>query len=373
MDDGASSLYRSDRKPFGPRASLSADGSANSGTGVYDPTTKLRSFSRRRRRRRGEHGPLTVAINRAIWLTLLSLAVVYIGFLWYARKSGLFRAKPGGAADTPTQAAEERKGADERTTEEQKPLFAQIQEWKEASSAVREGLSLVQAGRLAEAEDRLQKALAQAGELMEARAAYAQLLEQKKDYAAAAREWREVLARDPDRLSARIRLAGALSAAGRYEEAFEASRWALEADSFAKEALEIAANSLLAMNRPREAIDYLRRLATIDRDDPAVKTRLGLAFLEAGDFRQAANALRDAIRMDPSHSIAYFHLAGLHVRTGAVAEAVSLLREAAGRFGLPFVLAWTRSPEFDGAREAPEFKAFLETRAASTNGADTRP
>lgn len=373
MDDGSSSLYRSDRKLFGPRRPLSGEGYTKLHPGVSDHPSNGRSFSRRRRRRRGEHGPLTVAINRAVWLALLSLALLYVGFLWYARKSGIFTAKPRDAAEAPTQAPAERKGAGEQATGESMPLFAQIQAWKEGSTAVREGFSLIQAGRLAEAEDRLQKALAQAGEMMEVRAAYAHLLEQKKDYAAAAREWREVLARDPDRLSARIRLAGALSAAGRYEEALEAARWALEADSFAKEALEIAATSLLAMNRPREAIDYLRRLATIDRDDPAVKTRLGLAFLEAGDFRQAANALREAIRMDPSHSIAYFHLAGLHVRTGAVTEAVSLLQEAAGRFGLPFVLAWTRSPEFDGARETPEFKAFLESRAAAQNGVESGP
>lgn len=325
---------------------------------------------RRIRRRRGEHNQAVVAFNKILWLALLAVVVLYGGFLVYAQKKGLFKAKP-----PPPPPAVEAPAAPVAVAPIA-PLFADvpiendIKDWKRALALVREGAAMGEAGKVGPAIERLKEAVEQAPDLLIAREELARLMEKEKNYAAAEREWRAVLARDPEKSAAKIRLAGVYLAAGENGAALDTARWALETDAYAKEALDIAATALMALRQPREAIDFLRRLAAIDRDDPAVRNKLGLAYLAIGDLKNAQSVLRDVLRSDPANSVALYNLAVVHARKDSPAEAVDLLIEASRRFGGPFVLAWTRSTDFDPIRDTPAFKAFVEQQSYAPPAAE---
>lgn len=317
------------------------------------------------RRRRGEHNETVVTLNKMLWLALLAVVVLYGGFLVYAQKKGLFKAKPPPPPPVVEAPAAPAVPAPVAPLFTDVPIESDIKDWKRALVLVREGAAMGEAGKIGPAIERLQQAVERAPDLLIAREELARLMEKEKNYAAAEREWRAVLARDPEKSAAKIRLAGVYLAAGENGAALDTARWALETDSYAKEALDIAASALMALRQPREAIDFLRRLVAIDRDDPAVRNKLGLAYLAVGDLKNAQSVLRDVLRSDPANSVALYNLAVVHARNDAPAEAVELLIEASRRFGAPFVLAWTRSTDFDPIRDTPAFRAFVEQESSA--------
>lgn len=323
------------------------------------------------RRRRGEHSPTAVALNKTMWLGLLAVVALYAGFLVYAQRKGLFKAKPPAPPVAEAAVPEPMAPIPLKTIQTDVPIENDIKNWKRALTLVRDGAAQAEAGKTALATEKLQEAAELAPDMVVVREELARLWEREKDLAAAEREWRAVLARDPEHYLARHRLAGVYLAAGEYGAALDTARWALESDSYSKEGLDIAAASLMALRQPREAIDYLRRLTAIDRDDPAVRNKLALAYMEAGDFKNAKSVFREVLRSDPGNSVAAYNLAVLCARNDAPAEAVEILIDAIRRFGAPFVLAWTRSTDFDPIRETPVFKALIEHQTAQPAAEDS--
>jgi tetratricopeptide (TPR) repeat protein len=310
------------------------------------------------RRRRGEHTPKVVGRNKLMWFSLLALVLAYGIFLAYASRQGLFRAKPRPSRPVPAAAAEPPASAAPLFLDI--PIETHIRDWTRALALAREGAAAAEAGKAAPALEKLNKAVELAPDLLVAREELARYWEREKNYPQAEREWREVLARDPERIAARIRLASVYLAARENDAALDTARWVLENDSYEKEALDIAATALLALRRPQEAVGFLRRLAAIERDDAAVRIKLGLAYLSLNDLKNAEATFRDVLKMDAANSVAFYNLAVTHARKGSAPDAVDMLLEAARRFGAPFVLAWTKSEEFDPIREHPAFKSFVE-------------
>lgn len=368
MDAGKKDIYRTDEPPLLVRRRPAYSGLNPSS--AYQ-RAEHSAFPRphpepraRVRRRRGEHNSTVVGLNKLMWLGLLALVGVYGIFLIYANRKGLFLAKPPPPppvevpAVAPTPAIAGPVFLDV-------PIESDIKNWKRALGLTRDGVVQLEAGKIAVAAERLQQAVELAPDLLVAREELARFWERERNYPNAEREWRAVLARDPEKSAARIRLAAVYLAAGQNESALDAARWALETDPYAKEALDIAASALLALRQPQEAVGFLRRLVAIDRDDPSVRNKLGLAYLSLNDLKNAESTFRDVLRMDAANSVAYYNLAVTCARRDAAADAVDLLMEASRRFGVPFVLAWTKSADFDPIREHPAFRAFIEQSTAT--------
>lgn len=318
------------------------------------------------------HNSRVVALNRLFWLTLLVLAGLYAAFLFYAKRAKLFAPRTP-ASLTDAVEASPAVATVPTPSAEQDLIEWSIRAWKQALALAREGATYADAGKAALAKQKLAEAVSLAPDLTIAREELARFLEREKNYAEAEREWRAVLARDPERVSARIRLAATYLAMGEHGSALETARWALEADPYEREALDIVATALIALHQPRAALDYLKRLAAIDRDNAGVKNRMGLAYLSLDDTKNAAAMFGDVLRTDPANSVAAYNLAVLHARNGAAVEAVDILREAARRHGGAFVLAWTRGKEFDPIREHPAFRAFAEPLSDPATQPSTTP
>jgi tetratricopeptide (TPR) repeat protein len=311
------------------------------------------------RRRRGEHNPQVVRRNKILWFSLFALVLGYGVFLAYATRQGLFRAKPKLTRPAVT-AAPELSPTNAETAFLEIPIESHIRDWKRALELSREGAVAAEAGKLDIALQKLQRAVELAPDLLVAREELARYWERQKNYPQAEREWRSVLSRDPEKITARIRLASVYLAAGENEAALDTARWVLENDSYDKAALDTAATALIALRRPQEAVGFLKRLAAIERDDAAVRIKLGLAYLSLNDLKNAEATFREVLKMDAANSVAFYNLAVTHARKGSAPDAVDLLLEAARRFGAPFVLSWTKSEEFDSIREHPAFKSFVE-------------
>ncbi|MCS6771203.1 MAG: tetratricopeptide repeat protein [Kiritimatiellae bacterium] len=291
---------------------------------------------------------------------MFALACAYAAFLGYTRYAKPFAVQPPTADKKPVAAQKEEAPPSEEASE---PIESSIHAWKRGLNLAQEGAVLAEMGKTEQALAKLRESVDVAPDLTRSRAELARLHERERNFAEAEREWRAVLARDPENLTARIRLAVVFLAAGRYEAALATAQWALEADPYAQEALDVAASALAGLRRHREALDYLRRLAAIDRENAAVKIRMGLSFAALGDLKNAEASFYDVLRSDPANSVAAYNLAVICARRGDAAGAVDLLREAAQRHGSPFVLAWTRSADFDPIRNDPAFEAFANAPA----------
>lgn len=239
------------------------------------------------------------------------------------------------------------------------PVAGDILSFKEAMVLVKDGAADRDAGRMEAAEQRLRRALELAPDLTAGHRELAHLLERKKEYPDAAAEWRAVLSREPDNVPARIRLASVLMANNQPANALDAIRWALEGEPYSEEGHELAAAAFTALQQPREAIVHLRRLVTINRDDLVAQNNLGVAFLAVADYRNALLTFQEVLRADAGNSVAFYNLAVCYARQTAVQDSVDTLKQAARKFGMPFVLSWTQSGDFDPIRQDAAFRAFV--------------
>src|SRR6201993_2847075 len=156
---------------------------------------------------------------------------------------------------------------------------------------------------------------------------------QNHDPATAARELRVATRIKPDDPLGHIALGGALGELGQTEAAIGEFKLALKSDPKSVPALDGLAKALIAQKRYSAAIAYLKD-ATADpvlQDDLAVAyssngdvaeavkllaelvqqnpssadrhVRLGLAYTQESQFRQAVDEFREALRLDPSNDV----------------------------------------------------------------------
>ena len=367
MDSGKKDLYySSEPPPLARRRNLASPG--NNVPGAPDASRAYRraevgaglrmhpDHRVRLRRRRGEHHPNSTLFNKLMWLALLLIVGVYGLALVYFTLKGRARA----SAPPPSAAAEPAPVAAPAPRTDLPPIADQIADWKRAQAMVREAGAMNPDAQLPMIEDRLRAALELAPDHLQAREQYARVMERKLQYAAAEEAWRGVLARDPERTEARARLAATLLAARRPEEALVVARWVIEGDPYSESGHQTAAAALTELKQPQDAITHLRRLAGMNRDDLAVQNNLGVAYLGIRDFASALTIFREVLRVDPNNSVAYYNLAVCHAHRNSTEESVEILMQAARKFGYPFVIAWTRSADFDPIRGHELFTQFIE-------------
>ncbi len=196
------------------------------------------------------------------------------------------------------------------------------------------------------------------------------------DLAACIRDYRAVLAADPDDVSARLDLARVLRSEGLAEEAMVHLDALLDAQPGSEPVRLAAAETALFARQPERALHYLEQLAPSARSlylsglalsDEGRKDR-ALAALAAslarqsfqpmawywcatlrrdlGDLDGAESAYREALAQEPNLTASYLPLARIYVARGLPERAYSLLQRAAA--SLP------------GDREIPELIAGLE-------------
>ena len=71
------------------------------------------------------------------------------------------------------------------------------------------------------------------------------------------------------------------------EEAYKLSSRALEVKPDIREALMIRGRALIALKKPEQAIEDLKKARALDQEDPAVHFQLARAYREAGQPQEA--------------------------------------------------------------------------------------
>jgi tetratricopeptide (TPR) repeat protein len=123
-------------------------------------------------------------------------------------------------------------------------------------------------------------------------------------------------AKDPDNPEPYLRLGVALHDMDRFTDAMVWYERALELQPDMWQAHMHKAQALFAIERAEEAIALLRHAIGVCAPQPELYQALGSLLLEMGGRpEEAEKAFREAIRLDPSHLSAHFHLGSLYLAT----------------------------------------------------------
>jgi tetratricopeptide (TPR) repeat protein len=122
--------------------------------------------------------------------------------------------------------------------------------------------------------------------------------------------------------------AAALLDAGRHHDALQlCDRAAVMGEEARYHAAILRGDVLLDMGDPSGALSSYETVADPDEDDPEVDCARGIAFFELGQFAEAENALRSALRGDRDLAEAYYTL-GLIAEIQGNGQEVELFRRA---------------------------------------------
>jgi predicted Zn-dependent protease len=83
-------------------------------------------------------------------------------------------------------------------------------------------------------------------------------------------------------------------------------------------------SSLMAMNKEREALEFLERAREISPDHPTSYTLLGQVYLETGDGKKAKEAFQESVQINPFNPGVHLGLARAYEKLG---DQTSALRE----------------------------------------------
>jgi len=156
---------------------------------------------------------------------------------------------------------------------------------------------------------------------------------ERMDPLARAAFWANQVDIDGRDVEAGVRLAAALRALGRNEEAAAGARRVLVVDPDNADALMELARDDLAAGQGFYAIEPLNRLKAKDATDWRVLSLLGVAFDQTSRDAEAEAAWREALGLSPDNPAVLSNLA-LHLAAkGDAAQAESLLRKAAAQPG----------------------------------------
>ena len=145
---------------------------------------------------------------------------------------------------------------------------------------------------------------------------------QKHEPARAARELRVAVRLKPDNAMGHIALGEALGELEENEAAVEEFKLVLKADPKSVPALDGLAKALIAEKRYSAAIAYLKEAAT----DPMLQDDLAVAYSSSGDVSEAVKLLAALVQQDPTS-------ADRHARLGVAYTQQSQFRQAADEFG----------------------------------------
>ncbi len=176
------------------------------------------------------------------------------------------------------------------------PRWEKVQ-W--SREAFRQVGALLRAGRQRPAAALLDSVLAVNPELADAWFVRGTMKEKADDPAGARRDYRTAVERDSTDVRALAALARMAEAARRNREAFTLWTRVFRADPTDPDALGYLVDWHLGRNELREAMPFLRRLASVRPDDPAVVYNLALAARRLGREDEARRNFREYLKLDP--------------------------------------------------------------------------
>ena len=152
-------------------------------------------------------------------------------------------------------------------------------------------------------------------------------LEPRGPLAEAERIYRELLARQPDSLSALEGLGVLLFQQGRGRGGHAVRPWCGDRASIGPISRQ-SGEALRTIRRFDQALDHLRRAVALSATDVQAWNSLGLLSSELRRYPAALHAYREAIRLQPRFVHAQFNLASTLHAMGRQDEATNVLREA---------------------------------------------
>src|SRR5439155_17897668 len=147
---------------------------------------------------------------------------------------------------------------------------------------------------------------------------------QKHDAVRAARELRVAVRIKPDDPLGHIALGEALGELGQNEAAIEEFKLALKSDPKSVPALDGLAKALIAQKRYSAAIAYLKDAPA----DPVLQDDLAVAYSSSGDVAEAVKLLAQLVRQDPSSADRHARLGLAYTQESQFRQAVDEFREA---------------------------------------------
>lgn len=114
--------------------------------------------------------------------------------------------------------------------------------------------------------------------------------------------------------------------------ASEAYRQALAIVPDDGNALNLFGTALLQLGKPDQAVDYLKRAARKQRDNPGVLGNLAQAYFSLGRHEESQEAFRKASRLDPREVQFQLGIANSFAMQGKLGDAETLLNRLAERF-----------------------------------------
>ncbi len=152
--------------------------------------------------------------------------------------------------------------------------------------------------------------------------------ERARVVAEAEQEYREVLRQRPENLRAAINLAAIEMERGDREQAMQRLERAATENPRAAEPLAAMGAHLLADDSLVEAEHSLRKALQRNSADPMANALLGECLFRLGQYEQAANSYRNAIRADAADIASLIGLGRVELARDAPAEAAGVLQRA---------------------------------------------
>ncbi len=146
--------------------------------------------------------------------------------------------------------------------------------------------------------------------------------------------WEDTVAKSPGKYRTWGNLGAAYSDAGKNEKAVECFRAALKVEPRFQNGMLNLSNSLLKLNRPKEALDTTMQLINLDKSATnklPVAFTLGLSLAGVGRYDEAVSIFRDILNNSPNDPQAHKALGLVYFHTGLPHRALDHY-QAAARF-----------------------------------------
>lgn len=144
--------------------------------------------------------------------------------------------------------------------------------------------------------------------------------------------WEDTVAKSPGKYRTWGNLGAAYSDAGKNEKAVQCFREALKVEPRFQNGLLNLSNSLLRLNRPKEALDTTLQLINIDKSattKPPVAFTLGLSLAGVGRYDEAVSIFRDILASIPEDPQTHKALGLVYYQTGLPHRALDHYQAAA--------------------------------------------
>lgn len=189
------------------------------------------------------------------------------------------------------------------------------------------GATLLEWGRVAEAEDTLRRVVRKAPELAEAHFLLGRVAESTKSSDEALAHYGDAIRRNPSHAEALRRAGDILSELGRFVDALVAYRQALDIRATDGALWARAGSTLHALGRVQEAEEHCRKAVALNPGDIDARVALGKARADRGFPEDAEECFKTALRMRPAYLPGRLALLTLMEQTGQEKAARSQVEE----------------------------------------------